>query len=63
MAKIIYKKVLRKRPRNTLHAEAMASGVLKSKVIGDKRHKIKENQAKHRVFQAKLMTKEMLNDG
>jgi hypothetical protein len=36
---------------------------LKSKVIGDKRHKIRENQAKHRAFQAKLMTKEMLNDG
>ena len=63
MAKIIYKKVLRKRPRNTLHAEAMASGVRKSKVIGDKRHKIRENQAKHTAFQAKLMTKEMLNDG
>ena len=62
MAKIIYKKVLRKRPRNTLHAEAMASGVLKPKVIDDKRHKIKENQAKHRAFQAKLMTKEMLHD-
>ena len=62
MAKIIYKKVMRKRPRNTLHAEAMASGVLKSKVIADKRHKNAENQAKHRAFQAKLMTKEMLND-
>ena len=63
MAKIIYKKVMRKRPRNTLHADAFAAGVLKSKVIGDKRHKIKENQAKQRAFQAKLMTKEMLNDG
>ena len=62
MAKIIHKKPLPKRPRNTLHAEAMALGVLKPKVIGDKRHKIKENQAKHRAYQAKLMTKEMLHD-
>ena len=62
MAKIIYKKVLRKRPRNMQHAEAVAQGVLKPKVIGDKRHKVKENQAKHRAFQAKLMTKEMLHD-
>ena len=62
MAKIIYKKTLPKRPRNLLHAEMVAQGILKSKVIGDKRHKIKENQAKHRAYQAKLMTKEMLHD-
>ena len=62
MAKIIHKKPLPKRPRNLLHAEMVAQGILKSKVIGDKRHKIRENQAKHRAYQAKLMTKEMLHD-
>lgn len=62
MAKIIHKKPLPKRPRNLLHAEMVKQGILKSKVIGDKRHKTKENQAKHRAFQAKLMTKEMLHD-
>ena len=62
MAKIIHKKPLPKRPRNLLHAEMVKQGILKSKVIGDKRHKIRENQAKHRAFQAKLMTKEMLNN-
>ena len=63
MAKIIHKKPVPKRPRNLLHAEMVTQGILKSKVIGDKRHKIRENQAKHRAFQAKLMTEEMLNDG
>ena len=62
MAKTIHKKPLPKKPRNLLHAEAVAQGILKPKVIGNKRHKLKENQAKHRAFQAKLMTKEMLND-
>tara|TARA_R100000988_G_scaffold86600_1_gene49477 strand:+ start:942 stop:1133 length:192 start_codon:yes stop_codon:yes gene_type:complete len=62
MAKIIHKKPLPKRPRNLLHAEMVKQGILKSKVIGDKRHKVKENQAKHRAYQAKLMTKEMLHD-
>ena len=62
MAKTIHKKPLPKRPRNLLHAEMVAQGILKSKVIGDKRHKVKENQAKHRAYQAKLMTKEMLHD-
>jgi len=62
MPKIIHKKPLPKRPRNLLHAEMVKQGILKSKVIGDKRHKVKDNQAKHRAFQAKLMTKEMLHD-
>ena len=62
MAKIIHKKQMPKRPRNLLHAEMVTQGILKSKVIGDKRHKIRENQAKHRAYQAKLMTKEMLHD-
>jgi len=62
MAKIIHKKPMPKRPRNLLHAEMVTQGILKSKVIGDKRHKIRENQAKHRAYQAKLMTKEMLHD-
>ncbi len=62
MAKIIYKKVMRKRPRNTLHAEAMASGVLKSKVIADKRHKNAENLAKKRAIAFKQMNKENYDD-
>ena len=62
MAKIIHKKPMPKRPRNLLHAEMVTQGILKSKIIGDKRHKIRENQAKHRAYQAKLMTKEMLHD-
>ena len=62
MAKIIHKKPLPKRPRNLLHAEMVKQGILKSKIIGDKRHKVKENQAKHRAYQAKLMTKAMLHD-
>jgi len=62
MAKIIYKKVMRKRPRNTLHAEAMASGVLKSKIIGDKRSKVLENRAKKRAIEFKQMNKENYDD-
>ena len=46
MARIMYKKVKRRRPRNTLHAQALKDGVLRPKVIGDKRHKFLENQAK-----------------
>ena len=48
MARIMYKKVKRRRPRNTLHAQALKDGVLRPKVIGDKRHKFLENQAKKR---------------
>ena len=62
MAKIIYKKGLRKRPRNTLHAEAMASGVLKSKVINDERHKLAENRAKKRAMEFMKMNKENYDD-
>ena len=62
MAKIIHKKPVPKRPRNLLHAEMVTQGILTHKVIGDKRSKILENRAKKRAFQAKLMTKEMLND-
>tara|TARA_Y100000114_G_scaffold143142_1_gene150399 strand:- start:160 stop:327 length:168 start_codon:yes stop_codon:yes gene_type:complete len=53
---------MRKRPRNTLHAEAMASGVLKSKVIADKRHKNAENLAKKRAIAFKQMNKENYDD-
>ena len=62
MAKIIYKKVMRKRPRNMLHADAFAAGVLKSKVIADKRHKNAENLAKKRAIAFKQMNKENYDD-
>ena len=50
MAKIIHKKPLPKRPRNLLHAEMVTQGILKSKVIGDKRSKVLENRAKKRAM-------------
>ena len=62
MARIIYKKVMRKRPRNTLHANAIAAGVLKSKVINDERHKIAENRAKKRAMEFKKINKENYDD-
>ena len=62
MAKIIYKKVMRKRPRNMLHAEAVAQGVLKPKVIGDKRSKVLENRAKKRAIEFKKINKENYDD-
>ena len=62
MAKIIHKKPLPKRPRNLLHAEMVKQGILKSKVIGDKRHKNAENQAKKRAIAFKQMNKENYDD-
>ena len=58
MAKIIHKKPLPKRPRNLLHAEMVTQGILKSKVIADKRHKNAENRAKKRAIAFKQMNKE-----
>ena len=62
MAKIIHKKPLPKRPRNMLHAEAMASGVLKSKVISDERSKLAEDRAKKRAMEFMKMNKENYDD-
>ena len=62
MARIMYKKVKRRRPRNTLQAQALKDGVLRPKVIGDKRHKFLENQAKKRELEYMRMNKEMRDD-
>ena len=62
MARIMYKKVKRIRPRNTLHAQALKDGVLRPKVIGDKRQKFLENQAKKRELEYMRMNKEMRDD-
>ena len=62
MAKIIHKKTLPKRPRNLLHAEMVTQGILKSKVIGDKRSKVLENRAKKRAMEFKKINKENYDD-
>ena len=62
MPKIIHKKPLPKRPRNLLHAEMVTQGILKSKVIGDKRSKVLENRAKKRAMEFKKMNKEDYDD-
>jgi len=62
MAKIIHKKPLPKRPRNLLHAEMISQGILKSKVIGDKRSKVLENRAKKRAIEFKQINKENYDD-
>jgi hypothetical protein len=62
MAKIIHKKPLPKRPRNLLHAEMVTQGILKHRVIGDKRSKILENRAKKRAMEFKKMNKEDYDD-
>lgn len=36
------------KPRNNVHKQALKDGVLRPKVIGDKRSKIIENQARKR---------------
>ena len=62
MAKITHKKPLPKRPRNLLHAEMVSQGILKSKVIGDKRSKVLENRAKKRAIEFKKINKENYDD-
>ena len=62
MAKIIHKKPLPKRPLNLLHAEMISQGILKSKVIGDKRSKVLENRAKKRAIEFKKINKENYDD-
>ncbi len=62
MARIMYKKVKRRRPRNTLHAEALKDGILRGQTIGDKRSKQLENEAKKRELAFLRMNKEMYDE-